>query len=95
MQFIEEGDFDKLPIAVYTRAYIITYAKNLGVDPSAILKDYENYLQSKQNTKREIELNDIESSEQKNIFFQKVTKLEYNLSGHICSFFYSFSTYQI
>ncbi|GAQ94070.1 hypothetical protein TAGGR_1242 [Thermodesulfovibrio aggregans] len=90
LQFIEEGDFDKLPIAVYTRAYIITYAKNLGVDPSAILKDYENYLQSKQNTKREIELNDIESSDQKTSFFKKLPNWSITLAVIFIVFFIVF-----
>jgi len=56
LQLIEEGKFDELPIEVYTRAYIKTYAESIGIDPSIILKDYEEYLKTKKQNIQQIEL---------------------------------------
>lgn len=47
LQLIEEGKFDDLPVEVYTRAYIKSYAESIGIDPSIILKDYEEFLKTK------------------------------------------------
>ncbi|MCS7215198.1 MAG: DUF4115 domain-containing protein [Thermodesulfovibrio sp.] len=55
LQLIEEGRFDELPIEVYTRAYIKTYANILGVDPTQILKDYEEYLKTKKQNIQSVE----------------------------------------
>lgn len=55
LQLIEEGKFDELPLEVYTKAYIKTYAQFLGIDPSIILKDYEEYLKAKKQPVQKIE----------------------------------------
>lgn len=41
---IEEDQFEKLPIAVYTIGYIRCYAAYLRVDPEPILSDYAGHL---------------------------------------------------
>lgn len=56
LELIEEGKFDELPIEVYTKAYIKTYAEFLGIDPSPIIKDYEEYLKNKKQSIQLIEL---------------------------------------
>lgn len=53
---IEEGRFEELPIEVYTRAYIKTYAQTVGVDPQPILKEYEEYLQRKKQKEQPVPL---------------------------------------
>lgn len=44
LEAIEEGDFHLLPVPIYTRNFIKTYAAALGVDSKPILQRYENYL---------------------------------------------------
>lgn len=56
LHLIEEGKFDELPIEVYTRAYIKSYAESIGIDPSIILKDYEEFLKTKKQNIQQIEL---------------------------------------
>ena len=45
LKAIEEEEFPKLPIEVYTRGYIREYAKFLGVLPEEALVPYERYLE--------------------------------------------------
>lgn len=52
LKAIEEEDFSKLPVEVYTKAYIKQYAHFLGVDPDAILERYNEYI-SRQNIKEQ------------------------------------------
>ncbi|GAB6182430.1 helix-turn-helix domain-containing protein [Thermodesulfovibrio hydrogeniphilus] len=52
LQAIEEGRFEELPEPVYTKSYIKTYSIYLKVDPSLILKEYEQYLESKLSSKK-------------------------------------------
>ncbi len=52
LQAIEEGRFEELPEPVYTKSYIKTYSTYLKVDPSLILKEYEQYLESKLSSKK-------------------------------------------
>lgn len=44
---IEEGRYDELPIEVYARSYIKTYAEFLGIDHSEALERYDRYLRTK------------------------------------------------
>jgi len=44
LEAIEEGHFHLLPVPIYTRNFIKTYAAALGVDSKPILQRYENYL---------------------------------------------------
>lgn len=45
LEAIENGDFHLLPVPIYTRNFIKTYADALGVDPAPFLRRYEDYLQ--------------------------------------------------
>lgn len=40
LKAIEEGTFEKLPVAVYTKGYIREYAKFLKTDPEIVIKAY-------------------------------------------------------
>jgi cytoskeleton protein RodZ len=44
LQAIENNDFSRLPIPVYARNFIRTYARTIGIDADAILSGYEDYL---------------------------------------------------
>lgn len=44
LRAIEHDNFDKLPVAVYTKGYIRCYAEHLGVDPQPIIKYYSEYV---------------------------------------------------
>lgn len=46
LEAIENGDYHSLPVPIYTRNFIKTYANALGVDSKPFLQRYENYLQS-------------------------------------------------
>ena len=46
LEAIEKGDYHLLPVPIYTRNFIKTYADALGVDGKPFLQRYENYLQS-------------------------------------------------
>jgi len=48
LEAIENGDFHLLPVPIYTRNFIKTYANVLGMDSRPILQRYENYLQALQ-----------------------------------------------
>ncbi len=48
LEAIEKGDFHLLPVPIYTRNFIKTYADALGVDGKPALQRYEDYLQSLQ-----------------------------------------------
>lgn len=41
LQAIEEGEFEKLPSRFYAKAYIRSYAACIGVNPTALLRQYE------------------------------------------------------
>jgi len=47
LQAIENNDFHLLPTSAYTKNFIKTYARTLGVDSNPILINYENYLNSR------------------------------------------------
>ena len=46
LEAIEKGDFHLLPPPVFTKAFIKTYARTLGVESSDILARYEQYLET-------------------------------------------------
>jgi cytoskeleton protein RodZ len=46
LQAIENNDFHLLPTAAYTKNFIKTYARILGIDSDLILVKYEDYLNS-------------------------------------------------
>jgi cytoskeleton protein RodZ len=47
LQAIENNDFHLLPIPVYAKNFIKTYARALGIDNGPILINYEDYLNSR------------------------------------------------
>jgi len=51
LRAIEDEDYEKLPIEVYTRGYIKEYAKYLGLSVESALAPYEKYLEMKQGIK--------------------------------------------
>lgn len=53
LEAIENGDYHSLPVPIYTRNFIKTYADALGVDSKPVLQRYENYLQALQVKERE------------------------------------------
>lgn len=54
LKAIEEEDFSRLPIAVYTKGYIREYAKYLGVYAEDIIANYERYLDEKKGLKSKV-----------------------------------------
>jgi len=48
LEAIENGDLHLLPAPIYTRSFIKTYARTLGVDSNPLLESYEEYLSSLQ-----------------------------------------------
>jgi len=48
LEAIENGDLHLLPAPIYTRNFIKTYARALGVDSNPLLESYEEYLSSLQ-----------------------------------------------
>lgn len=51
LRSIEEEDYGKLPVEVYTRGYIKEYAEFLGIPADAALGPYEKYLEAKKASK--------------------------------------------
>lgn len=47
LKSIEEEEFDKLPVEVYTKGYIREYSEFLGIPSEIALEPYENYLREK------------------------------------------------
>lgn len=48
LEAIENGNFHLLPVPLYARNFIKTYAGALGVDSKPLLQRYENYIQAVQ-----------------------------------------------
>ena len=48
LEAIENGDFHDLPVPIYTKNFIKTYARALNLDSKPILDSYEDYLKSLQ-----------------------------------------------
>ncbi|KUG23442.1 transcriptional regulator, xre family [hydrocarbon metagenome] len=65
LQAIENNDFQLLPVSVYTKNFIRTYARALGVDSEPIIANYENYLNSRKSIQTQPPRN---ASEKKNVF---------------------------
>ena len=51
LRAIEDEDYEKLPVEVYTRGYIKEYAEFLGIPPGTALNPYEKFLESKKAAK--------------------------------------------
>lgn len=51
LKSIEEEEFDKLPVEVYTKGYIKEYSEFLGIPSDIALEPYENYIREKKSGK--------------------------------------------
>ena len=51
LQAIENNNFHLLPVSVYSKNFIKTYARTLGIDSKPILINYEGYLNSQKGLK--------------------------------------------
>ena len=56
LEAIEKGDFQVLPSPVFTKAFIKTYAKTIGIESNKILASYEQYLESLNDTSQKAEV---------------------------------------
>ena len=65
LQAIENNDFHLLPVSAYTKNFMKTYARALGVDSEPILVNYEDYLNSRKGLQA---LSPKDVSERENIF---------------------------
>lgn len=55
IQAIEDGNWNQLPLEIYTKSYIKTYSELLGLDSKKFIEDYENYLRNRDDlTKKNI-----------------------------------------
>ena len=52
LQAMENNDFHLLPTAAYTKNFIKTYARTLGIDSEPILVKYEDYLNSQKGVQK-------------------------------------------
>jgi cytoskeleton protein RodZ len=68
LQAIENNDFHLLPISVYTKNFIKTYARALGIDNKQILINYEDYL----NSRKGLQVLPPEGVSGKKLFFAKI-----------------------
>ncbi len=59
---IENGEFHLLPPPVFTRSFIKTYAKTVGIDSNVILSRYDKYLETLNPTHRDVKIKEIPKS---------------------------------
>ena len=45
LQAVEEGDVEKLPAAVFTKGFLRAYAKQIGLDPEAVIVEYQDLIE--------------------------------------------------
>lgn len=53
LEFLETGDYEKLPADVYVRGFLRSYARYLNIDEQALVKLYERERNIKENLDRE------------------------------------------
>ncbi len=63
LRAIEEGKFEELPLEVYAKSYIKTYANYLNLDPQPILKKYEEFKKKRQQPEK----NEVSEPKEDNI----------------------------
>ena len=68
LQAIENNDFHLLPVSVYTKNFIKTYARVLGIDNKPILINYEDYL----NSRKGLQGLPPEGVSERKLFFAKI-----------------------
>jgi cytoskeletal protein RodZ len=60
LQAIENKEYNLLPVPVYTKNFIKIYASALGVDIEPLIKEYEEYLNSRKEQPVRMEEEDVE-----------------------------------
>lgn len=73
---IENSDFQSLPVPIYTRNFIHTYARALGVDGGPTLKRYEDFLYSQKMKASAIE---TKKEEEKKLFRNRTERYKTSL----------------
>ena len=54
LEYLEAGDYDKLPADVYVRGFLRSYARHLGIEEQALVKLYERERNIQKNLGRDI-----------------------------------------
>ncbi len=76
LEAIENGKFDLLPHPVYTRAFIKAYAQFVEIDPTDILKAYDEYLkESKKQTPPKVKKKQVDQKNKITIFSVSIVVL--------------------
>ena len=55
LRAIENDDFDRLPPAIFTRGFLKTYAREVGLDPEAVAEHFAAALQAVDDARRDVE----------------------------------------
>lgn len=69
LEAIENGDLHLLPAPIYTRNFIKTYARAVGIESANILESYEDHL----NSLRLMEITSLEDVPEKNSFLDVIS----------------------
>jgi cytoskeletal protein RodZ len=70
LQAIENNDFHLLPVPVYAKNFIKTYARALGIDSKPILINYEDYL----NSEKGLQTSTPENVSDRELFFTRIAR---------------------
>lgn len=62
LEFLESGEYEKLPADVYVRGFLRSYARYLNVDEEALVKLYERERNIQENLGRETRVQTVQSS---------------------------------
>lgn len=73
LQAIENKEFDLLPVPVYSKNFIKIYASALGIDSEPLIKEYEEYL----NSRKEMPVQTEEVDEEKFSLTKMIGKKTY------------------
>lgn len=73
LQAIENKEFDLLPVPVYSKNFIKIYASALGIDSEPLIKEYDEYL----NSRKEIPVATEEEEEEKFSLTKMIGKKTY------------------
>jgi cytoskeletal protein RodZ len=73
LEAIENREFDLLPVPVYSKNFIKIYASALGIESEPLIKEYDEYL----NSRKEMPVQREESDEEKFSLAKKIGKKTY------------------
>jgi cytoskeleton protein RodZ len=71
LQAMENNDFHLLPTSAYSKNFIKTYARTLGIDSETILLRYEDYL----NSRKGVQKLPSEEASASRLFFAKISSI--------------------